>query len=572
MKQLSGTLSVKHLENVTGKDEALESNLDQKSHLGSLKLVWSDGINADGSSQLEILEGLKPPSKLKSLKIKGFKSATYPSWLLKDSHFENLESFQLVNCRALEDLPVSTELFKHCSELKLKNVSTLKTLSRLPAALTHLSIISCPLLMFITSDELEQHDQREDILRTDYLASQLASIWEVDSGKEMRQVISSEHSSLKQLMTLMDADISHLQTVASVVNGENDAAMPKEDIINAWICCHEKRIRFIYGWNIGLPLVPPSGLRRLTLSSCSITDGALAVCLNGLTSLMKLSLVEIMTLTTLPSQDVLQYLTKLDFLFIKSCWCLRSLGGLQATTALSEVRLISCPSLDLSRGAVFTPLSLERICIHHCMVPADFFSSELPHLIDLAMFGCRSSASFSIGHLTCLQSLSVGGFPDLCFLKGLSSLQLQHVHLTDVPKLTAECIAQFRVQKSLYVSSPVMLNHMLSAEGFIVPPFLSLERCSEPFVSFEESANFTSVKCLRLCGCEMRSLPGNLNCFSSLTKLDIYDCPNISSLPDLPSSLQHICVWNCERLEESCRAPDGESWPKIANIRWKEFR
>jgi hypothetical protein len=235
LNELSGNLSVKNLENVTGKDEALESNLDQKIHIGSLKLVWSDGINADGSLQLEILEGLKPPSKLKSLEIKGFKSAKYPSWLVEGSHFESLESFKLANCSALEDLPLSTELFKYCSKLLLNNVSTLRTLFCLPAALTKLRIKSCPLLMFITIDELEQHDQRADIMRTDYLASQLASLWEVDSGKDIREVISSEHSSLKQLMTLMDADISHLQTIASVLDRENDATMLKEDIINAWM-------------------------------------------------------------------------------------------------------------------------------------------------------------------------------------------------------------------------------------------------------------------------------------------------------------------------------------------------
>jgi hypothetical protein len=426
--------------------------------------------------------------------------------------------------------------------------------------------------MFITNDELEQHDQRVDIMRTDYLASQLASLWEVDSGKDIREVISSEHSSLKQLMTLMDADISHLQTIASVLDRENDTTMLKEDIINAWMCCHEKRIRSVYGRNIALPLFPPSGLCRLDLSSCSITDGALAVCLDHLTSLRSLFLEEIMTLTTLPSQDVLQHLTKLHHLFIKSCWCLRSLGGLRAATSISDVTLISCPSLDLAHGTDIMPLSLETLCIHGCMVAANLCSSDLPHLTDLSMFGCRSSASLSIGHLTCLKSLSVGGFPDLCFLEGFSVLKLQSLDLTDVPKLTAECIAYFRVQHSLTVSSPVMLNHMLSSEGFTFPPFLSLERCKDASVLFEESSKFASVKTLRLCLCEMRSLPGNLKCLSMLKRLEIWNCPNISSLPDLPSSLQHLGIRGCETLQESCRAPDGESWPKIAHIRWKDFR
>ncbi|KAF7092319.1 hypothetical protein CFC21_094816 [Triticum aestivum] len=571
MKELGGSLNVRNLENVSGKNEAIDSKLYLKSHLGTLSLVWScnDGTSVEDGLQLEIIEGLKPPPQLHCLKIEGYKCATYPSWLLEGLYFENLQSFTLVNCSALEGLPLNTKLFRHCTKLQLQNVSTLKSLSCLPAALTHLMIGSCPLLTFITDGELEQHDERENIMRTDYLASQLAFIWEVDSGSEIRKVLSSEHSSLKQLM---DSDKSHLQTIASAIERENNEVMLKEDIIKAWICCHEQRIGFIYGRSIGMSLVPPSGLCRLHLSSCSITDGALAVCLDGLASLTRLALEEIMTLTTLPSQDVLQHLTKLDYMFIKSCWCLRSLGGLRAATSLLEVRLITCPSLDLARGADLLPLSLEKLHISRCVVAANSISGDLPQLVNLSMFGCRSSASLSIGHLTSLESLSLGGFPDLCFLEGLSSLKVHHVYLKDVPKLNAECIAQFRAQKTLTVSSPAMLSQMILAEGFTVPSFLCLEGCKDPSVSFEESASFTSVKCLRLCGCEMRSLPGNLKCFSSLTTLQIHMCPNISSLPDLPSSLQRIVVWHSELLKKSCQAPDGESWPKIEHIRWKEFR
>uniref|UniRef100_A0ACD5W585 Uncharacterized protein n=1 Tax=Avena sativa TaxID=4498 RepID=A0ACD5W585_AVESA len=573
MNDLGGCLNIKNLENVTAKNEALESKLHQKTYLESLHLVWSykKDINADDSLHLEILEGLMPPPQLQGLTIEGYSSEKYPSWFLVDSYFENLKTFKIVNCTGLEGLPSNAKLLGNCCTLRLENVPNLKTLPCLPVGLKWLAIYKCPLLVFISSDELEQHHQWENILRTDLLASQLASIWEVDSQNQIRQALLSEHSSLKQLMMSMGSDMSHLQTIANVEEREKDEAM-RNDLISAWICCHEKRIRFIYGRNIRLPLVLPSGLRQLDLSSCSITNVALAVCLNHLTSLENLVLEEIMTLTALPSQDVLRHLTNLNFLFIKSCWCLRSLGGLRAATSLLDVRLISCPYLELACGADLIPLSLENLMIRWCVVAANFFSTDLPHLRLLLMLGCRSSASLSIGHLTSLESLYLQGLPDLYFLEGLSSLKLHNVLMKDVPKLTVECIRQFRVQKTLCVSSPVMLNLMLSSEGFSLPPFLSLQHCKDAYVSFEEPSKFASVKWLRLLSCEMTSLPGNLKCLSSLTKLEIGHCPNISSLPDLPSPLQHFGLWGCETLKESCRAPDGESWPKIAHIRWKEFR
>ncbi|KAI4979500.1 hypothetical protein ZWY2020_016253 [Hordeum vulgare] len=93
----------------------------------------------------------------------------------------------------IETLPSNAALLGNCSSLRLENVPNLKALPSLPASLEELAIEKCMLLIFISSDELKQHDQREDSMMAYNLNSRLSVMWEADSESEIKEMYSVGH-------------------------------------------------------------------------------------------------------------------------------------------------------------------------------------------------------------------------------------------------------------------------------------------------------------------------------------------------------------------------------------------
>ncbi|XP_027166975.1 putative disease resistance protein RGA3 [Coffea eugenioides] len=98
LQDLKGSLEIRNLELVNGKDDAKLANLSKKPNLHRLVLEWG---NRDGESDKcdeDVLEGLEVHPNLKGLHIWNFRGDQSPQWLVESS---TLVELHLINSREL---------------------------------------------------------------------------------------------------------------------------------------------------------------------------------------------------------------------------------------------------------------------------------------------------------------------------------------------------------------------------------------------------------------------------------------------------------------------------------------
>ncbi|KAK3160180.1 hypothetical protein QOZ80_1BG0056230 [Eleusine coracana subsp. coracana] len=122
------SLGIYNLENVVLVKETGEAKLQYKSCLHTLTIHWgSEGTRNDPDNVTHVLEGLRPHSNLKELRITGHKSSTCPKWLGSDLCVRSLESLHLDGVE-WKDFPPLGELLL-LKQLKLENVHTMSEFS-----------------------------------------------------------------------------------------------------------------------------------------------------------------------------------------------------------------------------------------------------------------------------------------------------------------------------------------------------------------------------------------------------------------------------------------------------------
>ncbi|OAY77097.1 Disease resistance protein RGA2 [Ananas comosus] len=149
MNELHGKLRIRNVENISSGAEATEAGLEKKAHLERLELEWSDD-RRDTPLDVDVLEGLKPPSSIEMIGITGFSGSEHPKWVHKLSTFKQLETISFRDCRGWQDLPPLGD----APRLKLLDLCRLERVRKLDNLMYGLR-------KFPSLVELRLHDLRE---------------------------------------------------------------------------------------------------------------------------------------------------------------------------------------------------------------------------------------------------------------------------------------------------------------------------------------------------------------------------------------------------------------------------
>ncbi|CDP19192.1 unnamed protein product [Coffea canephora] len=98
LEDLKGSLEIRNLELVNGKDDAELANLSKKPNLYRLVFEWGNRDRESDKCDEDVLEGLQPHPNLTELHIRNFRGDQIPQWLVNSS---TLVELHLVNCREL---------------------------------------------------------------------------------------------------------------------------------------------------------------------------------------------------------------------------------------------------------------------------------------------------------------------------------------------------------------------------------------------------------------------------------------------------------------------------------------
>ncbi|GLT91513.1 hypothetical protein SLE2022_093960 [Rubroshorea leprosula] len=554
LSQLRGDLQIYNLECVKDKSEAERARLKEKAVL-MLQLIWDEEGNCDKDE--DVLEGLQPPSNLKTLRIQGYGGENLPSWML-ESHSElfllkNLVGLDFEKCQKLKGIP----LLKGFSSLRRLHIRECSELSRINdgafefTSLEELSIYKCCKLESVLVNGLTSL-QTLDIVRCELVSSIGDSLSTSKRLKEL-QLIFCENlesvPSVEWLTSLKRVKIVQCHRLKSLPSGLSSCTALEEFCIyncrNLVSILEEvKELRSLVELEISrcpkIRSFPKDSLGSLNrLKSLSIGGFS-----NEMEELPDLSSIN----ASLETLHLMDWRTRQSLHQIQRFTALKELGiegpiddvealsdVLEKLSSLTELRIDCCDDLiSLPQGLNKLP-HLRTLLIWRCdnLTSLSEDLKELRSLITLEVSICGTLRSFPeeiLGYLTSLKSLEIGGFSkELEEFPGLSFI---HGGLEELKLIGWDKLSQL----------PDQIQHLTALKELAIVSFKQVVALPEWV------GNFSSLQCLRILACyNMKQLPSA----AAIGRL---------------SKLQELSILHCPELKERCAKKRGCEWSKISHI------
>ncbi|XP_058181316.1 putative disease resistance RPP13-like protein 1 [Rhododendron vialii] len=499
---LRGTLSISGLKTVTNAPDARRANLKDKQGLNVLRMEWSNISDNSHNENVEsqVLDMLEPHKNLKELSINGYGGFTFPNWI-GNSLFSNIVCLKFQNCEKCTSLPPLGQL----PSLAKLYIQGMKAVGNVGLEFYGLG----PANPFPALEILSFKDMPEWNEWTPFGVEEGAQAFARLSELSIERCPKLSHELPRNLPRLRNLDVKECPV-----------------LVVAWIPSPSKLNDV---WNT----LHFDSLVSLCLKDVSIADslgssevGDQVVLKNSshslLNSLTSLEMGNIRGHTCLPSW-VFQGLTGIQELFL---WRFEELTTLwddevrlqNRLPALRCLTIDGCPQLIslFAREEGDNLKSLQELSILHC--PRLISFPVLPSTLkELQIYDCDGLVSLpDLTLLNNLEKLCIDCCPSLPYLSSGSGLP---------PAL-----------KKLQVTWCAELNSLIADEGIKI--------------------NCPSLESIFIYQCEcLKTLPDvmqNNNGLKNLSRLVIYGCGNLESLPEgwFPTTnFRYFDIYSCEKLE-----------------------
>lgn len=555
---LDKQLELSRLENVKSTQEARSIKLIEKESINDLKLEWTRGADRY-VEDMNVLEEMVPPSTLTEFKIEGYSSISFPSWVMNTgNHLPNLVRIILWDLPKCNSLPPFGQL-PNLGNITLGRMHGLRRIDRGiyggPGAFPRLTRFR-----LLAMHNLEELDFRDD-LQTQLVFPVLHNM-EISDCPKVRMK-SSPPRAVNWTIILSDnvlsSRVERCHTSASSFSAVACLSVHLCKLVpmHQWLLlCHLPPLVDLHIEGCGdLSSASPEIIRALSsLESLTLEDNdqgeGLPRWLGELQCLQDLSLVGFQELKDLEGN--MRRLTSLQSLDLYGCNTMASLPQwLGELTSLEKLTLRYRKNLnDLQQTMCDNLTSLQPLTLEKCVrIPSQpERMSKLNSLKELK--DSQAEQPRLLGGITCVQNLTLNGFPDLLDLQG--SMR----QLTSLPSL-------YLYQCNSMTSLPQWLGELTSLKR------LRIEGCEKLNDLQETLCNITSLQSLELEFChKIHSLPERMGDLISLKELQIDRCKGISSLPESIqqlTNLENLCIHMCPGLRQWYQSDENEK--KLAHIK-----